>query len=139
MAKVIGAKAEEERAPLIYLAGGFRSTWQDRVMDIKPDFRYVDPRTHAIKDEDKYTWWDLNGVAHSNGVIAYLEHSNPGGHNMAFECGFATCLRKPIIFINENDAFYKYVGMIRASARVFYEDFDHFLSDWNKVHFSFFT
>ena len=81
----------------IYLAGGMRSGWQDRLSE----FDVIDPRTHGLSDPEEYTAWDMAGVRECDIVFAYLEKSNPSGLGMAFEIGYALGLGKRVIFVNE--------------------------------------
>jgi nucleoside 2-deoxyribosyltransferase len=133
MSKVIGANKNRESKPVIYLAGLLDSNWQDKVINSNSSFDYFDPRKAESTDADVFTWYDLNAIARSNGMVAYLGRDNPAGHNMAFECGFAACLRKPIFLIVDNPLFCDYIDMIKASARVCYCRFDLFLQDWGSV------
>lgn len=134
MAKVIGANKNEESKHSIYLAGHLNSDWQDKVITANNRFSYVDPRQiDESLGPDVYTWYDLNAIARCCAVVAYLGKDNPAGHNMAFECGFATCLRKPVFLIVDHNEFCGFVDMLKASCRVFYPDFDNFICYWREV------
>lgn len=85
----------------VYLAGGFKSNWQDAVMSSCNDFIFKDPRLHNIQSPKDYTDWDLKAVEESDVIFAYMENSNPGGYALALEVGYAKALNKTIIFIEE--------------------------------------
>src|SRR6266478_3435529 len=70
--------------PLLYLAGGFRSRWQQKVHE-RLGLKYVilDLSAHGIENRDDYTRWDLNAIRRSDAVLAFMEHSNPGGYSLA--------------------------------------------------------
>ncbi len=63
----------------VYLAGGFKSRWQDTVKLKVPDIRYLDPRSHGLTRSEEYTAWDLAAIRQSDCVFANLEASNPAG------------------------------------------------------------
>lgn len=104
----------------IYLAGGMRSGWQDRVMRSLPEFRFFDPRSHQLHNADAYTAWDLDAVRDSDWVFAYLEESNPGGFSLALELGYAKALSKKLILVDEksasNEEFRRRLAMLHSIA-----------------------
>ncbi|MFN7609952.1 MAG: hypothetical protein ACK5QX_03290, partial [bacterium] len=55
-------------------------------------------------------------------MLAYLEESNPGGYNLAFEIGYAKALGKKVILVDtkstKDEAIRRYTGMLHASADV---------------------
>jgi len=106
----------------IYLAGGTRSNWQETVTAALSDWRIVDPRVHHLEDERAYTTWDLEGIKGCDWMLAYLEESNPGGYNLAFEIGYAKALGKKVILVDtksaKDEAIRRYTGMLHASADV---------------------
>lgn len=100
----------------IYLAGGMRSGWQDRVTAGAPQHEYIDPRTHGLDDEREYTAWDLAGVRAADLVFACMEADNPSGLGMCVEMGYALGLGKPIVFVDEHGG--RRLGMARQIATV---------------------
>lgn len=115
--------------PAIYLAGGMRTNWQDkvtaRIQRLTVPVLFIDPRNHGYADEVSYTSWDICGVERSDIVFAYLEADNPSGAGLALELGVAEGLRragqaaKHVIFVCEPDhPHYRYFGMARACADV---------------------
>lgn len=85
----------------VYLAGGFRSGWQNIVKKNVKNAIFLDPSLHDIDDPAKYTAWDLNAVLESDIIFAYMELSNPAGYAMSLEIGYAKALNKTIIFAEE--------------------------------------
>jgi hypothetical protein len=106
----------------VYLAGGFRSGWQDTVRARVPSVRYVDPRLHGLLRSDEYTTWDLEAIRRSDCVFAYLEGANPGGYALALEVGFAKALGKCVILVDEkscrSDSLARRLGMVRECSDV---------------------
>lgn len=115
------------------MAGGFRSGWQDRIMKRFPEHTYLDPRSHGLKEEKDYTEWDLNAIRKSDLIIAYLEDTNPAGHNMMFELGYALALSIPFILISDNEQFDRYIGMPRVSSNTYYTNFEKAIENLHKI------
>jgi nucleoside 2-deoxyribosyltransferase len=106
----------------IYLAGGMRSKWQDRVIAACPQFTYLDPRTATgLVSEKDYTEWDLNAIRHSALVLAYMDTDNPSGFGLCLEVGYAYGIGRRVFYVCEDTgARQRYFGMVRAcSERVF--------------------
>lgn len=106
------------RVPVVYLAGGMRSNWQDKVkkaLSAGGPVHIIDPREHAQEDEQDYTAWDLSGVAMADIVFGYLEKDNPNGAGLAVEFGYGAAQGK-ILYLVEEDGFpfTRYFGMVRA-------------------------
>lgn len=112
----------------VYLAGGFRSNWQEHVKSAVPMVRYFDPREHNLQDKAQYTLWDLEAIRHCDVVFAYFEKTNEGGYALALELGFAKALGKRIVLVDEKSQFSdttrRYLGMLHAVAEVVLEDID---------------
>lgn len=106
----------------IYLAGGFQSGWQDRLIKTMPSFDYFDPRSHGLETKAEYTAWDLEAIRRSDCLFAYLESTNPGGYALALEVGFAKALGKLVIFVDEKSAVDvqrgRYLEMVAETADV---------------------
>lgn len=88
----------------VYLAGGMRTEWRERVKRTVQDVSFLDPTTHGLENPKEYTAWDLAAIKKSDFVFAYFEASNPVGYNLAFELGVAYQQRTPIILVNERFA-----------------------------------
>jgi nucleoside 2-deoxyribosyltransferase len=100
---------------IVYLAGGFKSGWQDKVINHLSfkDIQFFDPRTNE-SDVKSFYPRDIAALKTCDVVFAYLETSNPGGMNMAFELGYAAALGKRIIFVNERTD--RYMDMLIAAS-----------------------
>jgi Nucleoside 2-deoxyribosyltransferase like len=111
----------------IYLAGGMKSQWQDRVIAaLAHEFAFKDPRSHGLSDEKAYTEWDLSGIRDSQFVLAYMDTDNPSGFGLSLEVGYAkgigTC---SILYVCEDTgARQKYFGMVRSCADFVFASLD---------------
>ena len=106
----------------IYLAGGFYSGWQEKVMSSLNCFEVIDPAVHGIQSPCDYTRWDLDAIRNSEIMLANMEASNPGGYALALEVGFAKALDKTIILVDQiqDPSVKRYFEMVRqCSDRVF--------------------
>lgn len=88
----------------VYLAGGMRTGWREKVKAAYPAFQWLDPTTHGLEDSRAYTMWDLDAIREADIVFGYLEATNPVGYNLAFELGFAVAWGTPVIFVDEKHA-----------------------------------
>lgn len=118
-----------QRVPAVYLAGGMRSNWQDRVKEAvlasgKTQVLFIDPREHHCKDEVLYTRWDLEGIRRADIIFGYLEKDNPNGAGLALEVGFARGLcevpgvrHKQVLWVEDPQfPMLRYFGMARVCA-----------------------
>lgn len=88
----------------VYLAGGMKSGWQEKVKGFTSTMKRVqwfDPTEHDYGDPRHYGPWDAAAVDACDVVFAYLEAGNPGGEGMCAEIGRAAGLGKVIIFVDE--------------------------------------
>ena len=83
----------------VYLAGGMRSNWQDRIIEQLKDhnFNFIDPRKNGQVDAITYTPWDLFLIERADIVFAYIEKDNPSGVGAAYEMGYGSGLNKHIV------------------------------------------
>jgi nucleoside 2-deoxyribosyltransferase len=104
--------------PIIYLAGGFRSGWQQIVRRALPCWEVMDPSEHGLAEPSHYTDWDLRAIKQSDYVLAYIERNNPAGYALALEVGYAKALGKTILLVEEHDTEdrRKYFEMVRQVA-----------------------
>jgi len=113
---------------VVYLAGGFYSNWQDTIIKKFPSVKFLDPRSHGLKDEKGYTFWDLEAIKKSDCIFAYFEEDNPGGFALASEIGYAKALNKIVIFIDEksksDEKLSGYLKMLHELADANYFDFE---------------
>jgi nucleoside 2-deoxyribosyltransferase len=110
----------------IYLAGGFRSGWQDEVMRRLPEYEFLDPSKHSIQDPKEYTNWDLDAVRRCDIVLGNMERTNPGGYSLALEIGYATAFRKSVLLVDQIDdsKVSRYFEMVRQCANEVFDDLD---------------
>lgn len=105
----------------IYLCGGFKSNWQDQVIAevrrLRPDAELFDPRENKVHDPKDYTKQDLEAIEACDIVFAYMESSNPGYANLAFEIGYAHARGKKVVLINEKGA--RFAEMMHQVSDVF--------------------
>lgn len=99
----------------IYLAGGFKTGWQARVVKQLPGYEFLDPSQHDIQDAAEYTRWDLDAIRASDIVLGYMESTNPGGYSLALEIGYAHALGKTVLLIDEiiDPSVSRYFEMVR--------------------------
>lgn len=95
----------------VYLAGGFRTDWQETVkMECQglEAVQFLDPKEKErgaespkiFQQPNVYTNWDLLAIEQSDVVFAYVENTNPAVGVIA-EIGFATGRRIPVIFVKD--------------------------------------
>lgn len=108
----------------VYLAGGMQQNWREEVKKAVKNIEWLDPTTHYLSSELAYTTWDLNAIAHSDILFAYLEADNASGVGMALEMGYAYALGKKIIFIEQNPLQERtqYFGMSRIVSDFYTND-----------------
>jgi nucleoside 2-deoxyribosyltransferase len=101
----------------VYLAGGMKTGWQDRVIAACPAIVFRDPRSHGLADEKAYTEWDLRAIRDSHLVLAYMDTDNPSGFGLSLEVGYAHALGREVWFVCEDEnPRQRYFGMVRAVA-----------------------
>ncbi|MFZ6876238.1 nucleoside 2-deoxyribosyltransferase domain-containing protein [Undibacterium sp. Di27W] len=107
--------SQSDHRKVIYLAGGFKSGWQNKVMTQLPSYDFLDPSLHNIQDAAEYTRWDLDAIRASDIVFGYMESTNPGGYSLALEIGFAHALGKAVLFVDEikDPSVSRYFEMVR--------------------------
>lgn len=90
------------RKPRVYLAGGMRSGWQDKLVSrLGSQAVMFDPRAHGLMESRQYVKRDLAYVRKADIVFAYFEKTNPSGFGLAVELGYARALNKTIILVDE--------------------------------------
>lgn len=105
------------RVPVVYLAGGMKGSWQDKVKAAVPNAIFIDPRNQPVKSEAEYTAWDLAGVERADFVFGFMESTNPGGSGLAVEFGWGSRAGKHLLLVEEQGyPQQRYFGMVRAIA-----------------------
>lgn len=107
---------------IIYLAGGMKDGWQEKVSPLLIGHELLDPRSWSDPDPAVYTARDLEGIHRADCLLVHMSSSNPSGFGLSVELGYAYALKKPIIFVDEIRTDWRtgYFGMHRQMAtRVF--------------------
>ena len=86
----------------VYLAGGFKSKWQNRVITWHD---VIDP---SKKDESDMSTkdigeWDKQAIQNSDMIFAYMERTNPSGFGLSCELGYAHALGKTVVLVLEKN------------------------------------
>jgi nucleoside 2-deoxyribosyltransferase len=103
----------------VYLAGGFKSRWQERVAsDLREGFELLDPSRHGLAHPRDYVEWDLKAIRACDVVLANMEGSNPGGYALALEIGYGKALGKKIVLVESqlDSTRDRYFEMVRQVA-----------------------
>lgn len=87
---------------MIYLAGGLKTNWQQHVMD-QVDAGYLDPMTIQHLPLAQVAATELQWLDRCDAVFAYFEATNPTGHGLAAEIGYARALGKYIILVTDGE------------------------------------
>ena len=108
----------------VYLAGGMKSGWQDKVIAAVPGPQFFDPRNHGLESAPElYTMWDLQRVLAADLIFAYLEESNTGAFGIGVEAGAAFTKGTPVILVDELPDMPRF-GMLRSIATATLADLD---------------
>lgn len=102
--------------PTIYLAGGMRTVWRDKVKAAYPLAIYLDPTTSGLADEASYTAWDIQAIQNSDIFFGYLEKDNPSGYGLMLEIGVAFSYDVDVLLVDEKPEMRSYTGMARQLA-----------------------
>lgn len=116
---------------IVYLAGGMKSGWQDKVIEECQHKRiqFLDPRSHGLENEKDYTDWDLWAVDQADYVFGYLEKGNPGGHGLMLEFGYGIGAGRKLIFVEDpDDDRTRFYGMVRSISHKSFIGFEHGLA-----------
>lgn len=123
----------------IYLAGGMKTGWQDKLIEHKKfeeRHTFFDPRMNNTKEPREYATLDLHNIKQSDLVFAYLEKGNPSGAGLALEIGYGKGLGKTVIFVNEkrDDKYWK---LVEETADVVFEKLEdgiRYLECFNQIN-----
>jgi len=109
---------------IIYLAGGMKDGWQDKVAPLLVGHELLDPRSWSTPDPVVYTARDLEAVRKCDCVLVHMSSSNPSGFGLSVELGYAYALGKRIVFCDEIKSDWRsgYFGMHRQMATVVCND-----------------
>lgn len=92
----------------VYLAGGFKSDWSERVKKCSGDFIFINPKdkefingARVIMNVNEYGKWDLHHIKQADIVFVYVERTNTSCIGLCCEAGFAKGLGKTVITVLE--------------------------------------
>lgn len=118
----------------VYLAGGFKSDWAERVKNSCNNFIWINPKEKEFKNNerivmnvDEYGKWDLHFIKKSDIVFVYVERSNTSCIGLSVEAGYAKGLGKTVILVLEKnhetikDA---YLSFITQVADIVFDDLE---------------
>lgn len=124
----------------VYLAGGFRTNWQNKVIEAYGElFLFFNPRMHGLEiDSKQYTTWDLFHVKQCDIFFAYMEYTNPSGFGLSIELGYAKALGKTIILVDEKssqeESFARYFKIVREASDVVFDNLDEGIKFLSSFH-----
>ena len=94
----------------VYLAGGFKSDWDKKVMQSTDKLNWINPKDKEFKNGERivmnvneYGKWDLHYIKKSDIVFVYVEKTNPSCIGLCCEAGYAKGLGKTVITILETN------------------------------------
>lgn len=118
----------------VYTAGGMVRDWRDRLKNECPNFTYLNPTDHNLKNEKEYTIWDLIAIRNCDILFGYMERENPSGYGLNLEIGYAFALGKMIILVDETEERNVYMGMARSVSNLVVTDFEHGIEVMKSLH-----
>jgi hypothetical protein len=115
--------------PKVFLSGGFKSAWQERIiLELSDRFTFFNPQGHGLDDHNEYAIWDIHFVKECDILFGYMERTNPSGYGLALELGIAYALNKTIILVDERSAddlnFARYYHIVHKSSGVVFSTLD---------------
>lgn len=125
--------------PSIYLAGGFHSNWQDKLISKYSDnFVFYNPQNNCLSNAREYTIWDLYHIDKCDILFGFMEIGNPSGFGIALEIGYARAKGKTIILVDEKSKidpdFAKYFRMSVESSSIYFESLKEGIEYLSKYH-----
>ena len=110
---------------IVYLAGGMRSDWQERVKAAVPNHCYINPAQSGVTAPAQYTLWDMFGIERADLLFVYIEKDNPSGIGAAFEIGYALGLGKRVILVDRrsprDELFRRYTAIVHQAGPIVLE------------------
>lgn len=92
----------------IYLAGGFKSDWANKVKKCSDNFQWINPKDKEFKNGERivmnvneYGKWDLHFIKQCDILFVYVERTNASCIGLCCEAGFAKGLGKTVITVLE--------------------------------------
>lgn len=117
----------------VYLAGGYKSNWQEKVKKID-GFIWFDPKEKERPKGkiipmtlNEYGTWDLHFISQSDIVFVYAERTNPSCIGLSVEIGYAKGLGKTVILVlepNHETMQDRYMQFLKKAASITFETLD---------------
>src|SRR5947209_556649 len=85
----------------VFLSGGTRGSWQDRVKQYFNGVEFFDPRTLRGQSMDAIARTERSWLDVCDCLFFYFESENPSGLGSAFEVGYCIAKGIPVIFVDE--------------------------------------
>lgn len=117
----------------VYLAGGFKSDWQDLVKKnidliwLDPKVKERDVREQEPMTLEEYGTWDLHHIKQSDIVFVYCEATNPSCIGLSVEAGYAKGLGKTVILVLEKNNLTirdRYLDFLKTVSDIVFDDLD---------------
>jgi nucleoside 2-deoxyribosyltransferase len=94
----------------VYLAGGFKSDWANKVKKSSDFFKWINPKEkefsngeRIVMNVDEYGKWDLHFIKSCDIIFVYVERNNPSCIGLCCEAGYAKGLGKTVITVLEKN------------------------------------
>ena len=94
----------------VYLAGGLKSNWQEKVTSSIKELMFHNPRDKEYNGGVKidmplieYGIWDIHHIKQSDIVFVYVEATNTSCIGLSVEAGYAKGLGKTVITVLETN------------------------------------
>lgn len=85
----------------LFLSGGTRGDWQDKVKRRFPALSFFDPRTLRGLQMKEIADTERGWLDECDALFFYFERDNPSGLGSAFEVGYCVAKGIPVIFVDE--------------------------------------
>lgn len=118
----------------VYLAGGFKSDWAEKVKQCSDSFNWINPKDKEFKNGERivmnvneYGKWDLHFIKHSDIVFVYVERTNTSCIGLSVEAGYAKGLGKTVILVlepNHETIKDQYLQFVTQAADIVFEDLE---------------
>jgi nucleoside 2-deoxyribosyltransferase len=118
----------------VYLAGGFKSGWGEKVKSSTKKIKWIDPKEKEYKNNirttlsvNEYGKWDLHFIKQCDILFVYVERTNIGVVGLCCEAGYAKGLGKTVITVlepNHETIKDKYLAFITQVSDIVFENLD---------------
>lgn len=118
----------------VYLAGGFKSDWANKVKSSSSNFIWINPKEkefnngeRVIMDVNEYGKWDLHFIKKCDIIFVYVERTNTSCIGLCCEAGYAKGLGKTVITVlepNHETIKDSYLSFITQVSDIVFETFE---------------